>query len=110
MSLTQAHLGAEPRTVYSGRYAMYFSGRECGEERWRIEAMPDHLVARGEQVITAPHPFPNHQQYRVSLTHDWRVTGLEVEWVAGERTAHATHSAADGRWRARTAYADHARQ
>ena len=106
----QDELGAEPRTVFSGRYAMFFSGRECGEERWLIEATPDHLVARGEQVITAPHPFPNHQQYRVTLTHDWRVTGLEVEWVVGERTLHATHSAAGEMWRARIAYADHVKE
>jgi len=110
MSLTEARPGAEPRTVFAGRYAMFFTGQECGEERWRIEATPDQLVAHGEQVMAAPHPFPNRQHYRVTLTHDWRVTGLEVEWVVGGRTLNATHAASGEMWRARIAYAEHMKE
>jgi hypothetical protein len=110
MSLATPRVDAGARVVFAGRYAIYFAGRECGEERWSIEATPEQLIATGEQVMTAPHPFPNRQEYRVTLTHDWRVTGLEVEWRVGDRLLHATHAAIGGLWRARIAYADHVKE
>src|SRR5437867_1996841 len=66
--------------VASGRYRIHFQGRECGEERWRIERAPGGLVATGEQETMPPHPFPSRQAYRATLTAEWRLTGLEILW------------------------------
>lgn len=99
-----------PRTVFAGRYAQFIGGTECGEERWVIEATPDILIARGEQVMSAPHPAPGRLEYRAALTHDWRLTGLEVTWRVGERELRALHAAQDARWRARIDYAGHVKE
>jgi hypothetical protein len=103
-------VSAEPRLVFAGRYVQFHDGRECGEERWSIEATPDALIARGEQIITAPHPLPNRQEYRATLTHEWRLTGLEVRWSVGERELSAYHAADGPRWRARIHYAGHTKE
>ena len=58
--------------VARGRYALFFSGHECGEERWTIEETSDGVVVTGEQQMVAPHPFPNRNAYRVTLAPNWR--------------------------------------
>lgn len=105
-----AHLSSGPRTLFAGRYVQFHAGRECGEERWNIEVDPEALVVRGEQVITAPHPFPNRQEYRATLTHEWRLTGLETRWSVGDRELIARHAADGARWRARIEYAGQVRE
>lgn len=99
-----------PRTVFAGRYAQFQGGRECGEERWVIEATSDALIARGEQVMTAPHPAPGRIEYRATLTHDWRLTGLELGWYVGDRELQARHAADGARWRVRVEYAGHVKE
>ena len=93
---------AEP--VASGRYAVFFEGRECGGERWEIVRTQDGYAITGEQETEPPHPFPNHLQYRVMLSPDWRPIGLDVIWAVGKRTLTAMHRAGDGVWRARIEY------
>src|SRR5204862_6275532 len=92
-------------TLVTGRYLLFFQGRECGMERWSIEGVPDGYVVRGDQELVAPHPFPNRQEYRATLTREWRVTGLEIRWNVGDRTLVSTHRAGDGMWRVRVEYA-----
>ena len=101
---------AGSRTVFAGRYIQYHGGRECGEERWSIEATPGALVVRGESVMVAPHPLPNRQEYRATLTHDWRLTGLEVRWRVGDRELSAVHAADGPLWRVRIEYAGHVKE
>lgn len=102
-------IGRGAQLAFAGRYVIYSGGEECGEERWSVEVAPDHLVARGEQVMTPPHPFPNRSEYRATLTHDWRLTGLEVRWTVGERRLAATHAAEGERWRVRVEYGSEVR-
>lgn len=85
----------------AGRYRIFHGGRECGEERWELEATSEGIVVTGEQVLEAPHPFPSRHAYRVSLTPEWRVIGLEVRWTVGPRELHARHEATGARWHAR---------
>jgi hypothetical protein len=85
----------------SGRYRIYFAGRECGEERWELHSAADGHVVVGEQVLIPPHPFPSRQEYRATLTELWRVTGLEILWTVGAHTLRATHAADRGTWRVR---------
>jgi hypothetical protein len=100
------------QAIASGRYLIFHEGRECGEERWRLESAGEGLVATGEQVVWAPHPFPNRQEFRVTLalTPRWRVSGLEVLWTVGARTLRAIHAADAARWRARVEAEGHARE
>ena len=97
-------------TGISGRYLLYHAGAECGEERWRIEGAADGMVVSGEQETVPPHPFPNHHAYRVTLTREWRITGLEVLWTVGARALRATHAAQGPRWRVRIEYGGHFRE
>lgn len=97
-------------TLLAGRYALFHAGVECGMERWRIEAEADTLVLSGEQEVVAPHPFPNRQSYRATLTRAWRVTGLEVLWTVGPRTLRAIHAADGPRWRVRIEYGGQVRE
>ncbi len=90
--------------VAAGRYAIFHAGRECGEERWRIEAAAEGLIATGEQRTESPHPFPSLQEYRVTLTDAMRPTGLEVLWTVGERRLRAVHAASGPTWRVRIEY------
>ncbi len=101
---------ALPRTLFAGRYVQRHGGIECGGERWAIEVTPDALIASGEQVMEAPHPLPSRNHYRATLTHDWRVTGLEAKWIVGERELRSIHTAADATWRARIEYAGQVKQ
>ena len=101
---------SEPKLLFAARYVQYHGGRECGEDRWTIEVTPERLIARGEQVMTAPHPFPNRQEYRATLTHGWRLTGLEVRWTVGNRELTALHSADGARWRVRVETGGHTRE
>jgi hypothetical protein len=96
--------------VRSGRYVIFTDGRESGEERWTLESGPAGLVVTGEQETVAPHPFPSRLAYRVTLTDGWRVTGIELRWVVGDRELVAVHSAEAERWRARLEYGHEARQ
>ena len=89
------------RLVAAGRYAIFHAGRECGEERWRIDAAGSGLVATGEQRVGAPHPYPSVAEYRVTLTDTMRPTGLEILWTVGARRLHALHEAAGHVWRVR---------
>lgn len=98
------------RLVAAGRYAIFHDGRECGEERWRIETAPSGLVATGEQRLGAPHPFPNAQEYRVTLTDAMRPTGLEILWTVGGRRLRAVHAASDRTWRVRIEAGDQVRE
>ena len=96
--------------VVSGRYALFFQGQECGGERWEISRTQDGYAITGEQQITAPHPFPNQQQYRAMLTHEWRPAGLDVIWKVGDRTLVAMHRAEAGLWRVRIDYGGQTRE
>jgi len=93
-----------------GRYALFHSGRECGEERWQLERVPAGYVITGDQELIAPHPFPSRQEYRATLTREWRLTGLEIRWLVGQRHLLSTHRAGDGMWRVRIEYADHVKE
>ncbi len=87
----------------AGRYLVFHEGHECGEERWRIERTPEGMVATGEQVVDAPHPHPQRNEYRATLATEprVRVTGLEILWAVGQRTLRAVHAADAVRWRVR---------
>ena len=98
------------RPVAAGRYIAHHHGRECGAERWRIVSTAAGLVATGEHLLESPHPFPNRQEWRATLTHDWRVTGLEIHWSVGEQQLHAVHGADGARWRARFEYGGQTRE
>jgi hypothetical protein len=94
----------------SGRYVLYHDGRECGEERWRIEGTEDGMVLSGEQETVSPHPLPNRHAYRVTLTREWRITGLEVLWSVGAHRVRAIHAADGPMWRVRIEYDGHVRE
>lgn len=97
-------------SVARGRYALFHSGIECGEERWSIAAGADGVVITGSQEMVAPHPFPNRQDYRLTLSPEWRPTGLEVLWDVGGRRVVSTHHAEAGMWRVRIDYGGTARE
>jgi hypothetical protein len=80
---------------------VWFGGRGCGEERWRIERAAAGYVATGEQVLVSPHPFPNRHEWRIALTPEWRLTAVDVLWSVGTRHLEAEHRAEGWRWRAR---------
>src|SRR5258705_481001 len=80
----------------AGRYLIFFGGEECGEDRWELRPREDGFVLEGEQTTIAPHPFPNRQAYRATLTPEWRLTGLEVLWIVRHRTLRATPGARRG--------------
>ena len=111
-----AHLGSEtalatvPGLIAAGRYAAFHAGLECGEERWQIVSTASGLVATGEHLLDSPHPFPNRQEWRATLTPDWRVTGLEIIWSVGARQLRAVHGAEGARWRARFEYGGQTRE
>jgi hypothetical protein len=84
-----------------GRYQIFAAGRECGEDRWEIRPIDGGYVLVGEQTTIPPHPFPNRQEYRATLTEAWRLTGLEIVWTVGERHLRAIHAADQGMWRVR---------
>ena len=107
---TEPRLALVPTLVAAGRYLAHHAGRACGEERWRIVSTGAGLVATGEHLLEAPHPFPNRQEWRATLTREWRVTGLEIFWSVGERRLHAVHGADGARWRARFEYAGQTRE
>jgi hypothetical protein len=96
--------------VAAGRYAVFHAGIECGEERWQIEHTGDRLIVTGTHELVSPHPFPNRQEYRVTLTPTWRPLGLEVLWHVGSRTLHARHAADGANWRARIEYEGQTRE
>jgi len=96
--------------VAAGRYAIFHAGRECGEERWQIESTVTGLVVTGEHVIELPHPIPGRQAWRATLTPEWRVTGLEIQWSVAQRRLHAIHAADGARWRGRFDYAGQVRE
>src|SRR5258706_13868634 len=51
--------------VAAGRYVIFHAGVEAGEERWSVEASADGgAVARGEQMLMAPHPLPCELEWR----------------------------------------------
>jgi hypothetical protein len=87
--------------IVVGRYLIFAGGRECGEDRWRLRPTEGGYVLEGEQTTVRPHPFPNRQEYRATLTSEWRLTGLEILWTVGDRTLRATHGADQGMWRVR---------
>jgi len=99
---------AEP--VASGRYALFHDGQECGGERWEIVRTRDGFTIVGEQELEAPHPFPSRQEYRATLTPEWRPSGLDVIWTVGERRVVAMHRADGGTWRARIEYGGQVRE
>jgi hypothetical protein len=95
----------------AGRYVIYHAGVESGEERWSVEPADDGgAVARGEQVLLAPHPFASDLEWRVRLTPEGRIRSLEVDWRVGTRTLRAEHATEAGRWHARIAHGGHARE
>lgn len=101
---------AATQPAIAGRYALHSMGRECGSERWRLEVVPSGYVITGDQELVAPHPFPNRQEYRATLTREWRLTGLEIRWNVGDRMLVSTHQASDDLWRVRVEYADHVKE
>jgi hypothetical protein len=94
----------------SGRYAIHFAGRPCGEERWSLERSRAGEVATGEQVTRAPFPFPSTLEWRATLSREGRLGGLEVRWRVGERLVEATHAADGALWRVRIASQGHVRE
>ena len=95
----------------SGRYTIFHAGIEVGEERGVVEAAPDGgAVARGEQVLVAPHPLASELSWRASLTPEGRIAALETEWRVGARTVRAEHAAFADRWHARMTYGGHTRE
>ena len=102
-------LSASPLAA-AGRYAIFHMGRECGEERWRIEDREAGAVLTGEQRIGSPHPYPSASEYRVTLTGAMRVTGLEVLWTVGGRRLRAVHASSDRVWRVRIELGDQVRE
>jgi hypothetical protein len=110
MAHSPATPAVEPGLIAAGRYVILHAGRECGEERWRIEATAAGLVATAEQVLEPPHPFPSRQEWRATLTREWRLTGLEIAWTVGERLLRAVHGADGARWHARLESAGQVRE
>ena len=98
------------RLVAAGRYRIFHTGRECGEERWRIETAPAGLVATGEQRVGPPHPYPSASEYRVTLSDTMRPNGLEILWSVGSRRLRAVHAASDRTWRVRIEVEGHVRE
>src|SRR6266511_4444167 len=97
--------------VAAGRYAIFHAGIETGEERWSVVPAADGgAVARGEQVLTAPHPLASELEWRARLTPEGRISALEMSWRVGARTVRAEHGVAAERWHARIAYAGQARE
>ena len=95
----------------AGRYAIFHSGVEAGEERWSVETSADGgAVARGEQVVVAPHPMPCELEWRARLSPLGRVTALEAAWRVGTRSVRAEHAAEGDVWRARIQYGGHTRE
>jgi len=97
--------------VAAGRYAIFHAGIEAGEERWSVVAAPDGgAVARGEQVLAAPHPLASELEWRARLTPEGRISALEMSWRVGTRAVRAEHAVASERWHARIEYAGQARE
>ena len=97
--------------VAAGRYVIFHAGAEAGEERWSVEASADGgAVARGEQLLLAPHPTPCELEWRARLSPLGRVTALEAAWRVGTHTVRAEHSAHGDVWRARILYGGHTRE
>ena len=97
--------------VIAGRYRIFHAGEACGEERWRMDVEDDGtVVVTGEQVIEHPHPFPNRQEYRVTLTESMRPTGLDVRWTVGTRTIVSSHRSTEGQWHVRIEVDGHTRE
>jgi hypothetical protein len=97
--------------VAAGRYVIFHAGAEAGEERWSVESSADGgAVARGEQVLIAPHPLPCELEWRARLSPLGRVTALEAAWRVGTRTVRAEHAADGDLWRARILYGGHTRE
>jgi hypothetical protein len=87
--------------VAAGRYLILQAGRECGEERWEVRRTANGFVATGAQELIPPHPTPSRQEWRATLTAQWRLTDLEILWTVGAHVLRATHRAQGGRWHAR---------
>ena len=96
--------------IVTGRYAMFFSGEECGGERWDIARSGEGFTITGEQEIHPPHPFPSRQEYRAMLDSRWRPVGLDVIWTVGERRLVALHRAEERTWRVRIEYGGQTRE
>jgi hypothetical protein len=92
---------ARTQVIASGRYLLFHDGRECGEERWEIVRTPEGYAITGEQHADPPHPLPGLQQYRATLSGEWRATGLDVIWTVGGQRLVAMHRAGDRMWRVR---------
>lgn len=97
--------------VAAGRYAIYHLGAETGEERWSVEpAAGGGVVARGEQVLVAPHPMPSELEWRALLSSEGRLVELEMSWRVGTRSVRADHRASGERWHARIQSGGHTRE
>lgn len=97
--------------VAAGRYAIFHAGDECGEERWSIEPADDGgVLARGEQVLSAPHPLPSDLEWRARLSGAGRLLELEASWRVGTRSVRAEHRAGAERWHARIQSGGHTRE
>jgi len=95
----------------TGRYAIFHGGEEVGEERWSVASASDGgAVARGDQVVLAPHPMPSMLEWRARLSPLGRVTAIEASWRVGTRTVRAEHSSDGDLWRARILYGGHTRE
>lgn len=65
----------------------------------------DGYVVTGVQEMMAPHPFPNRQEYRVTLSPTWRPTGMEIRWHVRDTMLAAYHRAEGPMWRVQIDYA-----
>jgi hypothetical protein len=102
--------GADLVALAEGAYEVFHQGQPCGGERWRIVRSAGRLAAAGEIVMRAPFPYPSAQRYQVSLTADWRVLGLEIDWKVGLKELLAVHRAEGDRWKGRVTYDEQTRE
>lgn len=89
------------RARITGRYAIFFQGRECGGERFELSAEGGGIALEAEQETGPPHPVPSRHLTRAVLGPNGRPEAVDITWTVGGRRLHATHRADGGTWRVR---------
>ena len=98
MSDEAGHPDGTATSLVAGVYELFHEGEPSGTERWHIGRAGHGLIAEGEQIWAPPFPYPNTQRYRVELSPDWRVSGLEIDWMVRDRHLRASHRAQGETW------------